>query len=298
MVRSGHEVWGVDRLDLKDFAGSGYLTGDLTDAEVVNEIVADTRPEWIVHLAAQSSVRDSFDRPAETIHDNTVPALNLLNSIRTKSNRPRLLAIGSADEYGTVAVTDLPVSEDAPESPNSPYALSKLIQSQCCRMFASHFGVDVVIARSFNHTGPGQRDTFVLPSFARQVVEVKRGHREPVMLVGNLDARREFLDIDDVCAAYVALLQSGRTGETYNICSGTSHRVGDLLDRLCELAGVEVEVKVDPDLLRPVDMPDMRGDNAKLTNGTTWKPRVRIDETLQSLLDYWQTETVDAKGTN
>jgi GDP-4-dehydro-6-deoxy-D-mannose reductase len=150
----------------------------------------------------------------------------------------------------------------------------------------------VVATRSFNHTGAGQSDVFVLSSFARQIAEIKAGRREAVLRVGNLDVKRDFLDVRDVCAAYVALLEKGEAGETYNVCSGRSYRIRDLLDRLCSLSGVEVEVRVDPERLRPVDMPELLGDASKLEAATGWKPTVAIDDTLRSLLEYWEDEKI------
>ena len=288
LVSEGHDVWGVDREPQNDFAGSEHTTGDLTDVEVVRELLERSEPDAVVHLAALSSVRESFEYPTETILQNTASTLHLLNAIRLRGKKTRMLAVGSADEYGVVDIESLPLTEVSPASPVSPYALSKTIQNQCCRSYAELYEVDVVITRSFNHTGAGQRDTFVLPSFARQVVEIKLGRRDPVMSVGNLEARREFLDIEDVCDAYVALLRDGKPGETYNVCSGESHHLRSLLEKLFQMAGVDVEVQLDPKLLRPVDVPDLRGDPTKIREHTGWRAKTTIDETLQSLLDYWE----------
>jgi GDP-4-dehydro-6-deoxy-D-mannose reductase len=154
-------------------------------------------------------------------------------------------------------------------------------------MYAKLYRVDTMMTRSFNHTGPGQRDAFVLPSFAKQVAEIKRGLRAAEIEVGNLDVRRDFMDIRDVCDAYVVLLKKGRMGETYNVCSGQSYRVGDLLRELCELAGVHVAIRVDVARLRPVDTPELRGDPSKMTAHTGWVAHHSIRETLKSLLDHW-----------
>jgi GDP-4-dehydro-6-deoxy-D-mannose reductase len=150
--------------------------------------------------------------------------------------------------------------------------------------------VDTVMTRSFNHTGPGQRDVFVLSNFGKQVAEIRRGLREPVIDVGDLEVRRDFLDVRDVCDAYVVLLKKGRTGETYNVCSGRSYRIRDLLDQLCALAGVKVKVHVDQARLRPVDVPELRGDPSKMREHTGWTVKHPIEETLKSLLEYWDGE--------
>lgn len=295
LASAGHEVWGADRVAGEageaGFAGHTRLVADLTDFDAVMRVLAESRPDRIVHLAAQASVRESFDEPIPTILNNTVPTLHILNWLRSTDRRVRLLAVGSAEEYGVVAPDKMPLTEETPVNPTSPYALAKSIQNQSCRAFAALYHVDAVITRSFNHTGAGQRDTFALPSFARQIAEIAAGTREPVLRVGNLDVRRDFLDVRDVCAAYSALLDRGESGETYNVCSGRSYGLRDLLESLCELAGVEPKIEVDPDRLRPVDMPELRGDAGKIEAATGWKASIPIDDTLRSLLDYWSKAT-------
>jgi GDP-4-dehydro-6-deoxy-D-mannose reductase len=290
LVAEGYEVWGADRTGGGAFAGKTWLVGDLVDRNYVEELLDNADPTCVVHLAGQASVRKSFDDPAQTLSDNTLPAINMLNALRKYGHETRVLLVGSADEYGSVAPSQLPLTEDTPGRSESPYALAKSIQGQIGRMFARLYGIDAIMTRSFNHTGPGQRDTFALPSFARQVAAIRRGEREPVMKVGNLDVKRDFMDVRDVCEAYLALIRKGKAGETYNVCSGKSYRIGDMLDRLCELAGVKVSIEVDPDRLRPVDMPELRGDPARIAADTGWTAKISIDETLQSLLDYWDKE--------
>jgi GDP-4-dehydro-6-deoxy-D-mannose reductase len=288
LAAGGYEVWGADRAAPATGAvGFACRIGDLADPGFVARVIEESRPSCIVHLAAQSSVRQSFDEPVTTLRDNTVPALNILNHVRTAGVRARVLLVGSAEEYGTVSPEDLPLAESAGPRPESPYALAKSIQNQYGRMFAGLYGVDAVMTRSFNHTGPGQRDAFVLPSFARQVAEIRRGRREPVIDVGNLEVRRDFLDVRDVCDAYVVLLKKGRTGETYNVCSGRSYRVRELLDRMVAAAGVAVKIHVDPSRLRPVDMPELRGDPGKMHEHTGWSAKIPIEETLHALVEYW-----------
>jgi GDP-4-dehydro-6-deoxy-D-mannose reductase len=190
----------------------------------------------------------------------------------------------------------LPVREDTPVNPESPYALAKVIQNQCGHAYAKLYRVDAVMTRSFNHTGPGQRDTFVLPSFARQVAEIGRGQRDAEIEVGNLDVQRDFLDVRDVCDAYVVLLKKGRMGETYNVCSGQSYRVGDLLRELCALADIHVAIRVDVARLRPVDTPELRGNPSKMREQTGWATKIPIKETLKSLLQYWDERLVGTDG--
>jgi GDP-4-dehydro-6-deoxy-D-mannose reductase len=288
LVAGGFDVCGADRAGASgDLQVASHHAGDLTNAEFVASTIDESGADCIVHLAAQSSVRRSFDEPVLTINDGTLPALHILDHLRKTGSKARVLLIGSADEYGAVSQDRMPISEREPTKPASPYALAKSIQNEFGSMYRTLYGVDTVMTRSFNHTGPGQRDAFVLASFARQVAEIKRGRREPVMDVGDLEVRRDFLDVRDVCDAYVVLLKKGRSGETYNVCSGNSYRIRDLLDRMCELSGVKVKIRVDESRLRPVDMPELRGDPSKLREHTGWTAGRPIEETLGAMLEDW-----------
>jgi GDP-4-dehydro-6-deoxy-D-mannose reductase len=288
LAAGGFDVRGVDRVEADDeLPASRRLTGDLADPAFVAAAISAEPVDWIVHLAAQSSVRRSFDEPVETLADGTFPALHILDHLRTTKSRARVLLVGSADEYGVVPPEKMPIVETHPVRPASPYALAKSIQNQYGVMFRALYGVDTVMTRSFNHTGPGQREDFVLASFARQVAEIRLGKREPVMDVGDLEVRRDFLDVRDVCDAYTVLLMKGRSGETYNVCSGKSYRIRDLLDWMCALAGVKVKIHVDQTRLRPVDMPELRGSPARLREHTGWTAKLNIEETLHAMLEYW-----------
>jgi GDP-4-dehydro-6-deoxy-D-mannose reductase len=295
LVSLGYGVWGADRIPTTGgFAGERELTVELKDPQAVGDMLEDAAPEGIFHLAAQASVRRSFEQPIDTILDNTVPILYLLDHMKSAPTACRLLVVGSADEYGTVADPDrLPLDEKSPVHPNNPYALAKSIQNQYCLGFAALYGLDVVLTRSFNHTGPGQADTYVLPSFARQVAEIKLGLREPVIEVGNLEIKRDFLDVRDVCSAYIALMEHGTKGEVYNVCTGGSYVLRDLLERMCRLAGVDVEIVVDPNRLRPADTPELRGVADKIRTDTGWKPEYSIEDTLGELIRHWETVLQD-----
>ncbi|HEU4365495.1 MAG TPA: GDP-mannose 4,6-dehydratase [Candidatus Krumholzibacteria bacterium] len=291
LAAAGYEVWGADRTAADGaFAGKECVTGDLCEDAFVEDAVGRAEPACIVHLAGQASVRQSFDDPVQTLADNTRPALNILNLLRRRGLHGRVLLVGSADEYGTVDPSQLPLVESTPANPESPYALAKAIQNHYGRMFAKLYEVDAVMTRSFNHTGPGQRDAFVLSSFARQVAGIRRGTRSATIAVGNLDVKRDFLDVRDVCDAYVVLLKKGRSGETYNVCTGQSYRIGDMLRQMCDIANVQVSIRVDSARLRPVDMPDLRGDPGKMQAHTGWSAKRPIAETLASLLEYWDKE--------
>jgi GDP-4-dehydro-6-deoxy-D-mannose reductase len=288
LVREGFRVWGVDeKREAADASLEGYVTLDLSDGNAVGALIDDVSPDAIVHLAAQSSAGKSYAEPFATLTRNIIPVLNVLESVRKCGQRTRVLAVGSGEVYGPVSEADLPLRESRGPNPVNPYALSKAIQEQCCAQYASLYGTDVVMTRSFNHTGAGQRDTFVLPSFARQVSEIRRGKREPTLDVGDLDLRRDFTDVRDVARAYVELVKAGGSGEVYNVCSGTSRSLRDLLGLLCRAAGVSPEIRVDPRRVRPNDIRDLRGDPSKIERETGWSSRIDIADTLEWLLGFW-----------
>lgn len=263
---------------------------DLASQAQLASLLDDVDPEWIVHLAAQSSAGRSFDEPHATIGNNILPALHLVEYLRDRGSKARLLVVGSADVYGAVPKDALPIAESQRPRPGNPYALSKWLQEETCRMYASLYDVDIVMTRSFNHTGAGQRDTFVLPGFARQVAEIRLGRRDRRVEVGNIEIKRDFSNVEDVCKAYRRLLESGRPGAVYNVCSGSSYSLRELLEKLATLAGVDIDIVVDPKRVRPVDMEELRGDYALLTRDTGWRPEIPIDVTLRSLLDHWAVE--------
>lgn len=289
LAREGCRVWGVDSGDRADIPPlEKYVSLDLVERRAVEDLIDEASPDWIVHLAAQSSAGRSFAEPFDTLTRNILPVLHVLDAVRKSGRKTRILAVGSAEVYGPVEPADLPLAETRAPNPVNPYALSKAMQEQCCVQYASLYGTDVVVTRSFNHTGAGQRDAFVLPSFARQVSEIRLGRREPVIETGDLDLRRDFTDVRDVARAYAALLVRGKPGEVYNVCSGTSHSLRELLGLLCGMAGVAPEVRVDPRRMRPNDIRELRGDPSKTARDTGWRAGTGIADTLEWVLGSWE----------
>jgi GDP-4-dehydro-6-deoxy-D-mannose reductase len=263
---------------------------DVLDAGQLHRTIAQQRPDWIIHLAAQSHVPSSWDDPAATLAVNAGGTANLLKAMTDAGFTGRLLYVSSADIYGAVPEARLPVTEDAPAAPRNPYATSKVAGEELCRQWARTRPLDVVIARPFNHTGAGQRPDFALPAFAREIAAIKLGRQAPRVLTGDLDVTRDFLDVRDVIAAYLALLAGGATGETYNVCSGREVHLGEALGMLTRMAGVRAEIVTDPARLRPAEQRRMCGSHARITAATGWKPAVELRETLNGLLDYWMQE--------
>jgi GDP-4-dehydro-6-deoxy-D-mannose reductase len=272
------------------------IAADVEDAAAVAEAVGRARPDAILHLAAQSSPQRSWDDPAGTLRTNVMGLLNLLEGARAHGLAPRVLAVGSAEEYGLVDPNLLPLREEAPLRPLTPYAVSKVAQGYLGQQYALSGTVPVVRTRTFHHTGPRRGEGFAESSFARQLAEIEAGRREAVIEVGNLEAVRDFTDVRDVVRAYWLLLQRGRAGEVYNVCSGRGVRMRDLLQGLIDVSGLRVEVRVDPARLRASDVPALVGDPARIRAELGWEPRIPLQQSLRDLLAYWRERVAQTEA--
>ena len=261
---------------------------DLRDATSVKKLVARVRPDKIFHLAAQSFVPSSWNAPAESLATNVLGQLNIFEAIRELDIDPWIQIACSSEEYGLVHEDELPIKEENPLRPLSPYAVSKVGQDYLAYQYFKSFGIKAVRTRGFNHDGPRRGDVFVSSNFAKQLVEVEKGKKEPVIHVGNLEARRDFSDVRDIVRAYWLSIERCEPGEVYNICCGKAYSIQEVLDRLIELSGVKVDVQEDPSRLRPSDVPVLLGDNTKFRNATNWEPEIPYDKTLSDMLDYWR----------
>jgi GDP-4-dehydro-6-deoxy-D-mannose reductase len=267
------------------------IESDLRDLSSVQNLVELSSPDFIVHLAAQSYVAVSWHTPAETLNTNSISQVNLLEAIRTRATPPRFLVIGSSEEYGLVYDHELPIRETNPLRPLSPYAVSKVTQDLMGYQYWKSYGLPIVRTRAFNHEGPRRGDVFVTSNFARQIAEIEAGRREPVVLVGNLRARRDYTDVRDVVRGYWQLLEDGEPGEVYNLCSGHAWAIQDILDFLLAQATVRPLVKEDPTRLRPSDVPVLIGDASKIREAVGWKPEIPFEKTLADLLQFWRERT-------
>jgi len=264
------------------------LEADLNDPASLEPVLDAVTPDRIVHLAGQSSVHLSWIDPGGTLRTNVLGIVHLLDAVRRRGLAPSVLVVGSAEEYGMVDPADLPLREDMPLRPSSPYAVSKVAQGLLALQYGPAGGLRILRTRTFHHTGPGRGETFAESSFARQIAEIEAGKRPPVLQVGNLDAVRDYSDVRDVVRAYWALLDRGEAGEVYNVCSGRGRRIRDLLEVLLAASGAKVEVRVDKDRLRPSDVPALVGDPARLRAATGWQPRVSLEDSLRELLQDWR----------
>jgi GDP-4-dehydro-6-deoxy-D-mannose reductase len=269
------DIIGVDRADL-----------DLADFSAVGELIARAQPDRLVHLASFSSVGLSWREPVTSFTNNTNIFLNVLEHVRRSSPHARVLSIGSSEQYGRVEPSDLPLRETAPMRPLSPYAVARVAQEHLGDVYVRGYGVDVVATRSFNHVGPGQSDRFVISALARQFAELAHGKRDRIR-VGTTSVIRDFLDVRDVVAAYLALLERGARGEVYNICSGRGIRITDAIAIFAGFAGGAPVIETDPELLRPVENEVVIGDHTKLTDAVGWRPTIPLETSLRAVYDAW-----------
>lgn len=256
---------------------------DILDAASLLDLFRRTRPEVVYHLAGASDVGGSWQTPQATFRANAEGTLNVLWAAR-ESGAERVLTVGSADVYGKVAASDLPIREDLPLRPVSPYAASKAAADYVAHQAWLGYGQQVVRCRPFNHLGPGQTDRFVAPALAGRIAENERNGSE-IVRVGNLSSQRDFTDVRDVVRAYRLMIERGRSGEVYNVCSGRAIAVQDLAEQLIALAAIPMQLVADPDLQRPVDIPVLRGDNSRLRTDTGWTPQIPLATTLTDLLE-------------
>ncbi len=261
---------------------------DLIDQRKVQDLISQTRPDTIYHLAALSSPAESFKHPAQTISNNINAQINLLEAVRENNlTETKILIVSSSEVYGIIDASDLPVDEDTPLKPVSPYGVSKIAQDYLGLQYFNAYHMGIYRVRPFNHIGPGQSPHFVVSSFAKQVVEIEKGKKEQVFTVGNLKAKRDFTDVRDIVVAYALILNHGKAGEVYNVGSGISHSISDILDILLSMAKIKITVKVDEALLRPGDVAEIVCDNKKIET-LGWKPAIPLEQSLQDTLEYWR----------
>jgi len=293
LEQEGLEVLG---LDLRTPGEGGpwnaceYEICDILDRAQVFSHIAGFRPDYVFHLAAQSSVRRSWEDPGLTYKIALTGQANVFDALREADLDARVHVACSSEEYGKVKEEELPIREDHPLRPASPYALSKVMQDFHAVFAHQAYGTKAVVTRAFNMIGPGQSPDFVVSDFARQIAEAEAGRREPVMRVGNLEARRDFSDVRDLVGHYWRLLGEGEPGEVYNVCSGSDHSIAEILEMLLSMSETPIRVEVDPARLRKSDIPVLRGDNGKMRALTGSIPDRPLEETLRDVLAYWRRE--------
>ncbi len=260
---------------------------DLTSYCAVESLIRKYCPSRVLHLAGKSSVAASIEQPADTINTNVCALTNLLEAIRVNNLKSRIIVVSSSDIYGRSENNGLRIEADLP-NPGSPYAASKLASEIISRQFSLHYGMDIIIARPFNHTGAGQPDNFVLPSFAKKLIGIKYAGGPFEVKTGDVSVSRDFLDVKDVIRAYHALFERGISGEVYNIASGEAIPLRSIIERMAQFLAIGVEIKEDPALYRKSDMPILVGSNRKIFEQTGWRREIPLDSTLKEMLQYWE----------
>lgn len=261
---------------------------DLLTPASIDAALQAGAPDAVIHLAGQTFVPEAFRDPARTLEVNLLGTLNLLQALKRHGFSGSFLYVSSGDVYGQVAESDLPIVEALAPRPRNPYAVSKVAAELLCQQWSYMEPWRIMVARPFNHIGPGQGEAFVIPSMARQLIRVRQGLQPARLEVGDVDVTRDFLDVRDVLQAYLALLERGHNGEVYNVCSGVERRVRELIMQMAGLAGVEVELLQDASRLRRAEQRRVVGCSKKLQEETGWKPSISITETLQSVLSDWE----------
>ena len=288
LLEQGDEVFGTTIL-------TGYKNEtievhqmNLLDEGNLAQVIEQIKPDVIYHLAGQSAVGLSWDKPVLTMNINVNGTLNLLEAVRKYVPTAKVLIVGSSDQYGPIKAEECPINEERVLKPVSPYGISKLAQEQMASLYAKSYGMNIIMVRAFNHIGPRQGKNFVVADFASKIVEIERG-AEPILKVGNLEAYRDFTDVRDIVRGYYLLIQFGKIGEVYNIGSGRPIKIREILDVLIEFSTADIKVELDKEKLRPSDVPIVQCDNTKIKADTGWSTVNDIYLTLKDTLDYWRS---------
>ena len=296
LLEDGCEVFGTARWR-SNTSNIDHLEGrielvecDIRDSASVKKVILDVRPDEIYHLAAQSFVPTSWRAPSETLETNIIGQVHLLEAVRELAAKPRVQIAGSSEEYGMVHEDELPITENNPLRPLSPYAVSKVGQDLLGYQYSMTYGLPIIRTRAFNHTGPRRGSVFVTSNFAKQIADIEKGRQGPVIRVGNLEARRDFSDVRDIVRGYVLVLRQGEAGEVYNLASGRALTIRAVLDTLLGLTEAKVQVEQDPTRMRPSDVPVLQGDYGKLHARTGWEPLIPFEQTAADLLDFWRKQ--------
>jgi GDP-4-dehydro-6-deoxy-D-mannose reductase len=294
LLSKGYEVYGfvrprsktdniesiINKLHLED--------ADLLDTHSLYATISRIKPDYIFHLAAQSFVPTSWVSPSVTLEVNVVGSANLFEAVRMAGIDPVVQIACSSEEYGLVHPDEVPISETNPLRPLSPYAVSKVAMDYLGYQYFQSYKIRIVRTRGFNHTGPRRGDTFAESNFAKQVALIEKGKQEPIIHVGNLDASRDYTDVRDMVRAYLYSVEKCNPGDVYNICTGSTIKIGDMLNLLISMSKVKVQIQPDAARMRPSDVPVLLGDNSKFVKMTGWKPEIPFKKTMEDLLNYWR----------
>lgn len=261
---------------------------NILEKDSVINLLEQENPDYIFHLAAQSSVALSWKNPGLTVDVNIKGSVNVLDAVRESGIQPRILLIGSGEEYGRILPDETPIQEENNLRPGNIYAATKACQNMIGKIYADAYNMDIMMVRAFNHTGPNQAPLFVVADFCKQVADIEAGKQEPILRVGNLSAKRDFTDVRDVVRAYGLLIEKGEKGQTYNVGSGHAVSIDSILQTIVSMAKCEIKVETDPAKLRPIDVPIIEADTSKIQENAGWKPEIPLVQTIQETLEYYR----------
>lgn len=267
-----------------------FEKSDLRDKDRLCKLIYDFQPNYILHLASYSSVAGSWKSPNNSFQNNVNIFLNLLEVVRMIGMNCRILSVGSSEEYGTVCVSDLPIKENHILKPSSPFGIARLSQELLSKLYVDVYGLDIVMTRSFNHIGAGQKNNFAVSSFAKQLVEIKNNGLNEFIIAGDISIIRDFIDVRDVVHAYHQLLIRGKKGEIYNICSGYGISLQNIIQMMCEILEIDINIKTDKKLMRPKDNPVIIGSNEKIRKEIKWSNEIPLEESLRDVLNYYMIQ--------
>lgn len=294
LLAKGYEVYGLSRSRTKKDHIEAIISklhledADLLDSHSLYSTVARIKPDYIFHLAAQSFVPTSWGSPSVTLEVNIVGSANLFEAVRQVGIDPVIQIACSSEEYGLVMPNEVPIKETNPLRPLSPYAVSKVAMDYLGYQYFQSYKMKIIRTRGFNHTGPRRGETFAESNFARQIALIEKGKQEPFIFVGNLEASRDYTDVRDMVSAYLLAVEKCDPGDVYNICTGKTIKIGDMLKLLLSFSKIKPETKADQARMRPSDVPVLTGDSSKFIAKTGWKPQIPFEKTMEELLNYWR----------
>ncbi|MBO7042541.1 MAG: GDP-mannose 4,6-dehydratase [Alphaproteobacteria bacterium] len=282
---SDAKIYGIDIAKNCDM-DIQYKSLNLMDAESINKVIKSYKPDYIIHLAAMSSVAQSWEEPLNCFVNNMSAFLNLADSVRKNNLKTRILSVGSSEEYGTY---NEPLKESLGLHPKNPYSVARVSQEYMSKLYVDKFGLDIVMTRSFNHIGPRQNPKFVIPSFVEQLVNIASGKSENKMMVGNIDVIRDFTDVRDVVDAYYRIIKNAPNRSVYNVCSGRGVKLRDIIDKTAKKLNIKPNIVVDPSRVRSNEVLSVIGDNSKLKKELGWKPKYKLEQTISDMVDFLKT---------
>lgn len=294
LLKQKYEVYGTTISEKYKNEKIKIYKMNLLDEKEVNKVIKMIKPDKIFHLAGQSAVGLSWEKPVLTVNINVNGTLNLLEAVRNYSKDSKMLIVGSSDQYGPIKPEECPIKESKIQNPQSPYGVSKKTQEEMCKLYVNAYHMNIIMVRAFNHIGAGQSTNFVVADFASKIAQIEKGS-EPVLKVGNLETFRDFTDVRDIVRGYSLLLEKGKIGEIYNIGSGKEVKVSEILKKLVSMSKKEIKIEIDPNKFRPVDVPLVVCDNSKIKKDTGWETEFLINDTLEEVLEYWRSVIIERR---